>query len=83
MEGLRHPLTQENKTIGEAVAHKHRKRYRGVKNPLTGSLLERQIQRAIYCIENDVDQSYINWFVAETGMQPQEFIDKWSKELGI
>lgn len=82
MEGLRHPLIQENKTIGEAVAHKHR-RYRGVKNPLRGSLLERRIQRAIYCVENDVDKEFIDWFVADTGMQPQEFLDKWSKKLGI
>lgn len=83
MEGLRHPLTQENKTIGEAVAHKHRRKYRGVKNPLKGSLLERRIQRAIYCVENDADREFIDWFVADTGMQPQEFLDKWSKKLGI
>lgn len=82
MEGLRHPLTQENKTIGEILAHR-RKRYHGVKNPLHGSLLERRIKRAIYCVENDVDQSFIDWFVADTGMQPQEFLDKWSKKLGI
>lgn len=82
MEGLRHPLTQENKITGEAVAHK-RRRYRSVKNPLKGSLLERRIQRAIYCVENDVDQEFIDWFVADTGMQPQEFIDKWSKKLNV
>jgi hypothetical protein len=73
MEGLRHPLTQENKTIGEAVAHKH----------IHGSLLERRIKRAIYCVENDVDQSFIDWFVADTGMQPQEFIDKWCEKLNV
>ena len=75
-------MTQENKTIGEAVAHK-RRRYHGVKNPLRGSLLERRIQRAIYCVENDVDQSFIDWFVADTGMQPQEFIDKWCEKLNV
>ena len=82
MEGLRHPLTQGNKTIGEILAHR-RKRYHGVKNPLRGSLLERRIQRAIYCVENDADREFIDWFVADTGMQPQEFLDKWSKKLGI
>lgn len=82
MEGLRHPLTQGNKIIGQ-IYHRKGKRYHGVKNPLKGSLLERRIQRAIYCVENDVDQSFIDWFVADTGMQPQEFLDKWSKKLGI
>lgn len=82
MEGLGHPLTQENKIIGQ-IYHRKGKRYHGVKNPLRGPLLERRIQRAIYCVENDVDQSFIDWFVADTGMQPQEFLDKWSKKLGI
>ena len=82
MEGLRHPLTQENNTIAAISAHT-RKRYHGVKNPLKGSLLERRIQRAIYCVENDADREFIDWFVADTGMQPQEFIDKWSKKLNV
>ena len=75
-------MTQENKTIGEAVAHK-RRRYHGVKNPLKGSLLERRIQRAIYCVENDADLEFNDCFIAYTGMQPQEFIDKWSKKLNV
>lgn len=79
MEGLRHPIAEENKRIGEISKHR-RKRHRIVKNPLTGPLLERQMQRAIYCTEHgcpDLSQ----WFYAETGMEPQKFIDKWSKEL--
>ena len=75
-------MTQENNTIGEILAHR-RKRYRGVKNPLKGSLLERRIQRAIYCVENDADREFIDWFVADTGMQPQEFIDKWCEKLNV
>lgn len=79
MEGLRHPLTQENKTIGESLAHR-RKRYHGVKNPLRGSLLERRIQRAIYCVESK-SSDMCDWFEAETGMTPQAYIDKWEKIL--
>ena len=67
MEGLRHPLTQGNKIIGQ-IYHRKGKRYHGVKNPLKGSLLERRIQRAIYCVENDADREFIDWFVADTGM---------------
>lgn len=72
-------MTQENKTIGEILAHR-RKRYHGVKNPLKGSLLERNIQRAIYCVEND-DKEMAVWFKLQNGVSPQEFIDKWSKKL--
>lgn len=49
-----------------------------VKNPLKGSLLERNIQRAIYCIEND-DKDMAVWFKLQNGVTPQEYIDKWSK----
>ena len=49
LEGLKHPMTQENKFIGQACTHKH-KSYHEAKNPFKGSLLERNIQRAIYCI---------------------------------
>lgn len=51
-----------------------------VKNPLKGSLLERNIQRAIYCIEND-DKDMAVWFKLQNGVTPQEYIDKWSKRL--
>lgn len=74
-------MIQEKRFIGEATAHR-RKRYRDVKNPLTGSLLERQIKRAIYCTEHDCPD-LSRWFRAETGMTPQDFIDKWSKELDV
>jgi len=75
LEGLRHPLNEENKFIGEANAHKH-KSYRKVKNPLTGSLLERRIQRAHYCLTHDCPDLE-KWFIAEAGMNPKKFIDKW------
>ena len=80
MEGLRHPLNEENQFIGEASTHKH-KSYREVRNPLTGSLLERQIARAHYCIDQGCP-NFAKWFIAETGMKPQAFIDKWNKKLG-
>ena len=51
-----------------------------VRNPLKGSLLERNIQRAIYCIEND-DKDMAVWFKLQNGVTPQEYIDKWSKRL--
>lgn len=51
-----------------------------VKNPLTGCLQERQIKRAIYCIEHG-SKDMQNWFKAETGMSAREFIDKADKEL--
>lgn len=51
-----------------------------VRNPLKGSLLERNIQRAIYCIEND-DKDMAVWFKLQNGVTPKEFIDKWSKRL--
>lgn len=79
MEGLRHPLTEENKRIGEISKHR-RKRHRTVRNPLRGSLLERQIQRAIYCVESK-SSDMCDWFQAETGMTPQAYIDKWEKIL--
>lgn len=79
MEGLRHPLIEENKRIGEISKHR-RKRHRVVRNPLRGSLLERQIQRAIHCVESKSPDT-CNWFEAETGMTPQAFIDKWEKKL--
>ena len=49
------------------------------KNPLKGCLLERDIQRAIYCIEND-DKDMAVWFKLHNGVSSQEFIDKWSKK---
>ena len=79
MEGLRHPMTQENKFIGQACKRKHRS-YRDAENPFTGSLLERQMQRAIYCVEKG-SRDMCNWFEAETGMTPQAYIDKWEKKL--
>lgn len=79
MEGLRHPLNEENQLIGEASAHKHKKSYREVRNPLTGSLLERQMSRAHYCLDHGCP-NFTQWFIAETGMTPQKFIDKWRKE---
>ena len=72
-------MTQENKFIGQVCKHKHRS-YRDAENPLKGSLLERNIKRAIYCIEND-DKDMIVWFKLQNGMTPQEFIDKWSDRL--
>ena len=51
-----------------------------VKNPLKGSLLERNIQRAIYCIEND-DKDMTVWFKLQNGVTPQEYLDKWSNIL--
>lgn len=51
-----------------------------VKNPLKGSLLERNIQRAIYCIDND-DKDMTVWFKLQNGVTPQEYIDKWSDKL--
>ena len=51
-----------------------------VRNPLKGSLLERNIQRAIYCIEND-DKDMAVWFKLQNGVTPQEYIDEWSKRL--
>ena len=79
MEGLRHPLTEENKRIGEISKHR-RKKHRTVRNPLRGSLLERQILRAHYCLTHDCPDLE-KWFIAETGMTPQQFIDKWEKIL--
>ena len=79
MEGLRHTMTQENKFIGQACKRKHRS-YRDAKNPFTGSLLERQILRAHYCLTHDCPDLE-KWFIAETGMTPQQFIDKWEKIL--
>lgn len=70
-------MTQENKFIGQACTHRH-KSYHEAKNSFTGSLLERQVQRAIYCVESN---SMSNWFEAETGMTPEAFIDKWEKIL--
>lgn len=81
MEGLNHPMIAEKRAIGAATARKH-KRYCNVKNPLTGSLLLRQIKRAIYCTEHDCPD-LSQWFHAETGMTPQDFIDKWSKKLNV
>lgn len=72
-------MTQENKFIGQACKHKHRS-YRDAENPLKGSLLERNIQRAIYCIEND-DKDMSVWFKLQNGVTPQEYIDEWSKRL--
>ena len=72
-------MTQENKFIGQTCKRKHRS-YRDAENPLKGSLLERNIQRAIYCIEND-DKDMAVWFKLQNGVSPQEFIDKWSKRL--
>ena len=80
MGQVRHPIAEENKCIGEISKHRH-KRHRIVKNPLRGSLLERQIQRASYCILNK-DKHMSAWFEAETGMTPETFVDKWNKKLG-
>lgn len=79
MEGLRHPMTQENKFIGQACKRKHRS-YRDAENPFTGSLLERQILRAHYCLTHDCPDLE-KLFIAETGMTPQQFIDKWEEIL--
>ena len=72
-------MTQENKFIGQTCKHKHRS-YHEAKNPLTGSLLERQVQRAIYCIEHK-NKELSDMFEAETHMTPKAFIDKWEKIL--
>ena len=72
-------MTQENKFIGQACTHRH-KSYHEAKNPFTGSLLERQVQRAIYCIEHK-NKELSDMFEAETGMAPEAFIDKWEKIL--
>lgn len=72
-------MTQENKFIGQACTYRH-KSYQEAKNPFTGSLLERNIQRAVYCIEND-DKDMAVWFKLQNGVTPKEFIDKWSKRL--
>ena len=72
-------MTQESKFIGQACKHKHRS-YHEAKNPFTGSLLERQTQRAIYCIEHK-NKELSDMFEAETGMTPEAFIDKWEKKL--
>ena len=72
-------MTQENKFIGQVCKHKHRS-YHEAKNPFTGSLLERQVQRAIYCIEHK-NKELSDMFEAETGMAPEAFIDKWEKIL--
>ena len=42
--------------------------------------LERQVQRAIYCIEHK-NKELSDMFEAETGMAPEAFIDKWEKIL--
>lgn len=81
MEGLNHPMIQEKRFIGNATARK-RRRYRNAKNPLRGSLIERQTKRAIYCVEHDCPD-LSKWFEAETGMTPRAFIDEWSKELNV
>lgn len=73
-------MTQENKFIGQACKRKHSRSYRDAENPLTGSLLERQMQRAIYCIEHK-NKELSDMFEAETGMTPEAFIDKWEKIL--
>ena len=79
MGQVRHPIAEENKRIGEISKHR-RKRHRAVKNPFTGSLLERQILRAHYCLTHDCPDLE-KWFIAETHMTPQQFIDKWEKIL--
>ncbi|NRO89316.1 hypothetical protein [Lactobacillus helveticus] len=80
MGQVRQPIAEENKRIGEISKHR-RKIHRIVKNPLRGSLLERQMQRASYCILNK-DKHISAWFEAETGMTPETFVDKWNKKLG-
>ena len=72
-------MTQENKFIGQVCKHKHRS-YHEAKNPFTGSLLERQVQRAMDCIEHK-NKELSDMFEAETGMTPEAFIDKWEKKL--
>lgn len=72
-------MTQENKFIGQACKRKHRS-YHEAKNPFTGSMLERTIQRAIYCVEND-DKDMTVWFKLQNGVSPQEYLDKWSEKL--
>lgn len=79
MGRVKHPIAEENKLIGQFCRHKHRS-HRDIENPFTGSLLERNIQRAIYCIEND-DKDMAVWFKLQSGVTPQEYIDKWSKKL--
>lgn len=71
-------MTQEDELIGLACRHKHRS-HRDVKNPLTGSLLKRRIRRAHYCLTHDCPDLE-KWFIAETGMNPKKFIDKWQKK---
>lgn len=51
-----------------------------VKNPLKGSMLERTIQRAIYCVDSG-SEDMTRWFIAQNHCTPQEYIDKWSKKL--
>ena len=78
MGQVRHPIAEENKFIGEISKHR-RKRHRIVRNPLTGSLLERQIARAYYCIDHGCP-NFTQWFITETGMKPRDFIDKWERK---
>lgn len=79
MGRVKHPIAEENKLIGQFCKHKHRS-HRDIENPFTGSLLERQILRAHYCLTHDCPDLE-KWFIAETGMTPQQFIDKWEKIL--
>lgn len=79
MGRVKHPIAEENKLIGQFCRHKHRS-HRDIENPFTGSLLERQILRAHYCLTHDCPDLE-KWFIAETGMTPQQFIDKWEKIL--
>lgn len=78
MGQVRHPIAEENKRIGEISKHR-RKRHRIVKNPLRGSLLERQISRAYYCLDHGCP-NFTKWFIAETDMTPRNFIDKWERK---
>lgn len=43
-------------------------------------MLERTIQRAIYCVEND-DKDMTVWFKLQNGVSPQEYLNKWSEKL--
>ena len=79
MGRVKHPIAEENKLIGQFCRHKHRS-HRDIENPFTGSLLERQILRTHYCLTHDCPDLE-KWFIAETGMTPQQFIDKWEKIL--
>ena len=39
------------------------------------------MSRAHYCIDQGCP-NFAKWFIAETGMTPETFVNKWNKKLG-